>query len=78
MIPQIETSHNGKLTKVVLNSVTYWFSYQTVIAFATKGERFVRENDWGPTTGRHLNSIDDGVKKGRLPGDEFESMLKEL
>ena len=38
----------------------------------------VRVNDWGPTTGKHLNWIDGGDHKNRLPGSEFEQLLKEV
>jgi hypothetical protein len=59
--------------------LTVWFSYQTPIAFRSihhNGyEMVVRENDWGPTTGKHLNWIDDGNKDSRIPGDEFEKLL---
>ena len=35
----------------------------------------VRENDWGLTTGKHLNAIDGGEKSKRVSGDVFEKML---
>lgn len=55
----------------------YWFSYDTLIAFrGPSGKRFVRENDWGPTTGKHLNAIDAGDKKARLKSDAFEAAYK--
>ena len=34
----------------------------------------IRENDWGPTTGRHLNEL-PGRKEDRLPNDAFEEAL---
>jgi hypothetical protein len=44
-----------------------------LIAFEAPGEkRVVRENEWGPTTGKHLNAIDGGNKKGRLSSEVFE------
>jgi hypothetical protein len=53
-----------------------WFSYSTPIAFSTPGHgRVVRQNDWGPTTGKHLNMIDGGDKKNRLDSEEFEKQL---
>jgi hypothetical protein len=36
----------------------------------------VRENSWGPTTGKHLNAIDRGNKKGRVSSDQFESLYQ--
>lgn len=62
--------------------LTLWYSYSTVIAFSTDSQRFVSENVWGVTTGKHLNWIDDGNKKNRLPHSIFceklQSYLKEL
>ena len=37
----------------------------------------VRENNWGPTTGKHLNAIDGGDKKARLSADAFEAKYRE-
>jgi len=57
-----------------------YFSYQTPVAFrgpSTNYRIVVRENVWGPTTGRHLNAIDDGDKKSRVGGREFEKLLAE-
>ena len=51
--------------------IKMWFSYDTMIAFQADGEpQFVRENSWGPTTGRHLNAAQRGYGK-RYPDDEF-------
>ena len=39
----------------------FWFSYQTMVAFKVfdgTGDFYIRENAWGPTTGKHLNWID--------------------
>lgn len=50
----------------------YWFSYQTLVAFrGPSGKRYVRQNDWSTTTGKHLNAIDGGNKKDRLPAQAF-------
>ena len=64
-----------------LGPITIYFSYATPIAVYGSGKRFIRENDWGPTTGRHLNHIDEGgkeAKAARLPSTEFERRLGEL
>lgn len=57
-----------------------WFSYRTPVAFHAPGtSTIVRENEWGPTTGKHLNSIDGGsapAKKLRLDGEAFQSALQ--
>lgn len=56
-----------------------WFSYKTPVAFA-KGDwdifRLVRHNDWGATTGKHLNWIDGGDKAARVSSVDFEAALK--
>lgn len=63
-------------TEVTFGDLTVWFSYRTPVGFMFPGEgRVVRENDWGPTTGKHLNEIDRGRKADRLPGDIFERRL---
>lgn len=60
-----------------LGPLRVWFSYKTPMAFRTTGGGLVvRENDWGPTTGKHLNAIDGGTKATRIPGDEFERQLQ--
>ncbi len=62
-----------------LGAVTVYFSYETPVAFEAPGHGLVvRENDWGPTTGKHLNWIDGGNHKLRLPGSEFEKQLQEV
>lgn len=55
-----------------INGDDFYFSYKTLVAFRHDGEVTVRENDWGPTTGKHLNAIDGGDKKRRLPSERFE------
>ncbi len=59
--------------------LTVWFSYQTPVAFSKHGKRVVRQNEWGPTTGKHLNAIDggNGAKKDRIDGTTFERLLSE-
>ena len=61
---------------VSIGALTLYFSYNTIVAFSTPqtGQK-VRQNDWSTTTGKHLNWIDGGDKKGRLPSAEFEALL---
>ncbi len=55
-----------------------WYSYKTPVAFMVLGQpKVVRENDWGPTTGKHLNAIDGGDKRSRVPSADFELLLAE-
>lgn len=53
-------NYGSHCLKLMLPEITIWFSYQTPVAFAVSGNvtGFVRENDLGPITGRHLNWID--------------------
>lgn len=62
------------------SGLTLWYSYETIVAFREKYAEplNVRQNDWGTTTGKHLNWIDGGAKKSRLPFAEFEEKLKNL
>lgn len=63
---------------VEMGAITVWFSYQTPIAFQVDGHtRVVRHNEWGPTTGKHLNAIDGGDRKSRVSGADFEKAWSE-
>lgn len=53
-----------------------YFSYETPIAFIKDGMITARVNDWGPTTGKHLNKISE--KENRIGGTEFTLRLKEF
>lgn len=57
---------------VTVGPLTLWFSYETLVAFQAAGRpRVVRENVWGPTTGKHLNAIDGGDRSSRFCAEEF-------
>jgi len=63
---------------VEMGPVMVWFSYKTPIAFHVDGRaRVVRQNEWGPTTGKHLNAIDGGNRKARVSSAEFEKLWSE-
>ncbi len=71
-------NYGAHALKVTVGELEVWFSYKTPIAFRRGyGEPTVRRNDWGPTTGKHLNAIDGGDKKKRVSGDEFERLFAE-
>jgi len=58
-------------------NTTIYYSYQTPVAFEVDGVLTVRVNEWGNTTGKHINAIDGGNNKGaRIMGAEFESRLQ--
>ena len=61
-----------------IGEFTFWYSYQTLVAFKSPDHHLVvHENDWGPTTGRHLNAIDNGRKTDRVNHETFERLVKE-
>lgn len=61
-----------------MNGLKLYFSYETLIAFYhVETGLVVRENDWGPTTGKHLNAIESD-KRFRIPGDAFERQWGKL
>lgn len=55
--------------------LTVWYSYKTMVAFQFAGKkRVVIKNYWGPTTGKHLNWIDNGDKASRVDQDTFNRL----
>ncbi len=84
-IPNI-VRYAPKFTKVEMKHLDLYFSYETLVAFCHDHPNLgpvwaVRQNDWGPTTGGHLNSIDGGVADSvarRVDKIEFDKRLKEL
>jgi len=66
----------ANVTRVELGALTFWFSYETVVAFYAPGsKRMVSENVWSVTTAKHLTLIDGGDKSSRIPHDEFTTAL---
>ena len=56
---------------------TFWFSYKTLVAFKKLGGPIVcRRNEWGPTTGKHLNAIESN-KDFRVDAESFEQIYRE-
>ncbi len=75
-LPQL-TIYAVNRADVTIGDLTISFSYRTPIAFDHPGLGLVvSENCWSTTTGKHLNQIDEGDKKGRLPRDRFEAALE--
>lgn len=70
---------NGEMQRVTIGALSVWFSCETPIAFHyLGGDRIVRENEWGTTTGRHMGAIDGGTPKARaerLPAEQFLTAL---
>ena len=57
-------------------TITY-FSYKTPIAIYDDNGLCIRENIWGPTTGKHLNWINKD-KSIRVDSKTFEARLQRL
>jgi hypothetical protein len=76
---QYSSGNYGVHTQVVdVGPVRVWFSYRTPVAFHVDGKsRVVHRNDWGPTTGKHLNWIDDGDKSARVDHETFTKLWDE-
>jgi hypothetical protein len=74
---QYDSGNYGAHTIYIdVGSFTFYFSYQTCVAFNSPGMGLVvSENIWSTTTGKHLNWIQED-KKRRIKNDEFEAMLK--
>ena len=80
-LPKLVKMGNS-LNRVEMECGTLWFSYQTLVAFFTpKHGLFIRENEWGPTTGRHMKMIEienfvDPAAEPRVEGREFIQLFK--
>lgn len=71
-------NYGAHALQVRIGYATVYFSYKTPVAFKVgANERVVRQNEWGTTTGKHLNAIDGGNKKARVTGEEFERLFNE-
>jgi len=73
-------NYGAHCLRVDLGNVTVWYSYRTPIAFRVRGaDTVIRENDWGPTTEKHMRWIDtDRFMASRIPGEEFERRFEAL
>lgn len=56
--------------RVDLGDKSFWFSYETIVAFQDGQGLVVSENIWSVTTGKHLNMIEP-EKGRRVPHDDF-------
>ena len=72
------SNYGAHALRVDVGPIRVWYSYETAVAFQVDGhERVVHENGWGTTTGKHLNWIDNGDKKTRVSGAEFQRLWDE-
>jgi len=58
------------------NGDLFYFSYKTLVAFSHNGKLTIRENAWGPTTGKHLNAINPDHSI-RVSEEEFNRIYNE-
>ena len=68
---------------VSFDAFDLYYSYRTIVAYRALGEGVVvRQNEWGPTTGKHLRWIDGRsgrrANDERIPGPEFEEQVAAL
>lgn len=80
MMPSINTSYCNNSAQnnvcVTVGTTKVWFSYETPVAFQVLGHDVVcHQNDWGRTTGKHLNQIAD--KSVRVSSEEFYHLWEE-
>lgn len=69
--------YNGRTIAIDVGHVTFFFSYDTIVAYLNPGEGLVMcVNRWGPTTVKHLNWISEN--RERTPREEFDLKLGAL
>tara|TARA_R100000008_G_C3556847_1_gene153725 strand:+ start:895 stop:1170 length:276 start_codon:yes stop_codon:yes gene_type:complete len=60
-----------------INNNTYYFSYDTLVAFTGNDGLVIRKNVWGTTTGKHLNWISSD-KSIRVDEETFNKKLEAI
>lgn len=73
-----DNTTKGNALVFSLGDIDVYYSYKTPVAFHAGERLYVRENVWGPTTGKHLNAIDGGdkeAKAARVGENEFKVRL---
>ena len=74
-------NYGAHTLRVEVGPITVWFSYRTPVAFRAPGTpMIVRENEWGPTTGKHLKWLDGETSKtarNRVSGEKFDELWKQ-
>ena len=67
---------------VIAGGRTYFFSYETCIAIEARGQAaVVSVNNWGPTSGKHINWAKNAIYAEPVETcepDDLESKLDEL
>lgn len=75
---QYSSDNYGAHTLLVdLGEIKFYYSYETIVAYCDAQDgRVCCENNWGVTTGKHLNWIEPD-KKSRVKYSKFQEMLAE-
>ena len=68
---------NSNCMRVQVGKLYLYFSYTTIVAFSMDSKTVGCENNWGSTTGKHLNWIEPDKKK-RIGEDTFETLLTKV
>lgn len=77
-LPTISTYTDRPNTPVVsVGDAEFYYSYETLVAVRKGLELVCIKNYWGPTTGKHLDTIQPNKDK-RLTEEEFEKRVEEL
>jgi hypothetical protein len=82
-LPEMKSYNRDKTDKnrslmLSIGETDLYFSYQTLVAFRHPGAGLVvRQNDWGVTTGKHLNWSDQGNKEGRVSEERFKELYEQ-
>lgn len=67
----------GKNTlQINLGGFVLFYSYATVVAFDDDDGLVISSNEWGPTTGKHLEWISTGRTHTQLSRSAFEEALR--
>lgn len=76
MNESIKVYVDGSFRTVRFVNATLYFSYNTLIAYKLLDKPLrIRKNDWGPTTGGHLNTVSKD-KSIRMQSDNFIKLYK--
>lgn len=66
-------------TEIILGEyLKVYFSYKTIIAFELNNKLTISENEWGPTTGKHLNYICSDKSKRISHADVYSSFYNNV
>lgn len=72
--------HNFSIVEIGNGKLWLAFSYSTPIGFFSMGMGgcAISKNEWGPTTGKHINYLKAHYLHKQLERDEFETELSKL